>query len=389
MSTSCPGGRDPLTLVVWVRALGVEVPLDAVVAFARAVTALPQLDRNSLYWAACATLTRSPDHRGPLDAAFDRWWSDVTPPIEGLRSQPSPPLREESAVSNAVSTTVDVVCDAGDVDEDGEEEGEEQGEREDGAREGYSRAEVLRQRDFATLSSEELAECHRLMRGIRLAPPSRRSSRRRACRGSRGEIDLGRTVRGALATEGDIVTLRRRRRALRPRRLVLLCDVSGSMEAYSRALLRFLHAAVASGPKVEAFTVGTRLTRITRPLRLAGADRALAEAAAAVDDWSGGTRLGACLRQFNDEWGVRGLARGAVVVILSDGWDRGDPETIGSEMARLSRVARRVVWVNPLRASEGYEPRARGMVAALPHVDDFVDGHSLAALEDLAGVVSR
>jgi uncharacterized protein with von Willebrand factor type A (vWA) domain len=159
------------------------------------------------------------------------------------------------------------------------------------------------------------------------------------------------------------------------------------MEPYARALLRFLHVAVAGGSRVEAFAIGTRLTRLTRQLSGRDPDEALRQAAAEVVDWSGGTRLGAGLRTFNDRWGVRGMARGAVVVILSDGWDRGDPEVLTGEMARLARVAHRVVWVNPLKASPGYAPLARGMAAALPYVDHFVEGHSVASLENLAEVM--
>ncbi len=170
---------------------------------------------------------------------------------------------------------------------------------------------------------------------------------------------------------------------------MLLCDVSGSMEPYARALVRFLHAAVVGRARVEAFVLGTRLTRITRELSTRDPDAALGAAARRVTDWSGGTRLGAMLREFNDQWGVRGMARGSVVVILSDGWDRGAPELLAEQMARLHRVAYRVVWVNPLKASPGFAPLARGMAAALPYVDEFVDGHSVASLEHLAEVVAR
>jgi uncharacterized protein with von Willebrand factor type A (vWA) domain len=171
--------------------------------------------------------------------------------------------------------------------------------------------------------------------------------------------------------------------------VVLLCDVSGSMEPYARALLQFLHVAVAGRTRVEAFALGTRLTRLTRELSTRDPDAALRAASERVVDWSGGTRLGEGLRTFNDEWGVRGTARGAVVVILSDGWDRGTPEVLAEQMARLARVAHRVVWVNPLKATPEYAPLARGMAAALPHVDEFVEGHSLAALEDLVSVIAR
>jgi hypothetical protein len=174
-----------------------------------------------------------------------------------------------------------------------------------------------------------------------------------------------------------------------PRRLVLLLDVSGSMEPYARAFVRFLHAAVVSRRRVEAFAVGTRLTRVTRELSSRDPDAAIRAAAGRVADWSGGTRLGEGLRTFNDGWGVPGMARGAVVVIVSDGWDRGEPELLAEQMRRLARVAHRVVWVNPLKASPGYAPLAQGMAAALPYVDEFVEGHSLEALERVAEVIGK
>jgi uncharacterized protein with von Willebrand factor type A (vWA) domain len=171
--------------------------------------------------------------------------------------------------------------------------------------------------------------------------------------------------------------------------VVLICDVSGSMDPYARAMLRFLHAAVAGRSRVEAFALGTRLTRITKELSSRDPDAALARASRAVADWSGGTRLGDGLRAFNDTWGVRGFARGSVVVILSDGWDRGDPDVLAEQMARLARVAHRIVWVNPLKSSPGYAPLARGMAAALPFVDEFVEGHSLESLEKLVEVIAK
>jgi uncharacterized protein with von Willebrand factor type A (vWA) domain len=195
-------------------------------------------------------------------------------------------------------------------------------------------------------------------------------------------------VRHALRAGGEPMRRAFSEAGERPRRLVLLLDVSGSMEPYARALIRFVHAAVAGRTKVEAFALGTRLTRITRELSTHDPDAAVTRAAAAVTDWSGGTRLGDGLRQFNDEWGQRGMARGAIVVVLSDGWDRGDPAVMAEQMARLSRVAYRVVWVNPLKASPGYAPLAQGMAAALPYIDEFVEGHSLESLETLAAVVA-
>jgi uncharacterized protein with von Willebrand factor type A (vWA) domain len=211
----------------------------------------------------------------------------------------------------------------------------------------------------------------------------------RPSRRTRGRPDLRRTVRRAIRAGGEPIHRAFVEPAERPRRLVLLCDVSGSMEAYARGLVRFLHAAVVGRGRVEAFAIGTRLTRITRELSSRDPDAAIAAAAKRVTDWSGGTRLGEGLRQFNDEWGVRGMARGAVVVILSDGWDRGDPEVLGDQMERLHRVAYKVVWVNPLKSSPNFAPLARGMAAALPHVDEFVEGHNVASLEHLARVVSQ
>ena len=202
-------------------------------------------------------------------------------------------------------------------------------------------------------------------------------------------IDLRRTV--AMEVRGQVGRPATTSPGTRPRRVVLLLDVSGSMAPYARALARFAHAAVSGRRRgqVEVFALGTRLTRITRELATHDPDAALARAAAAVADWDGGTRLGAGLRQFNDGCGVRGIARGAVVVLLSDGWDRGEPDELADEAARLRRVAHRLVWVNPLKASPGYAPLARGMAAALPHVDEFVDGHCLDSLVSLAEVVSR
>jgi len=254
----------------------------------------------------------------------------------------------------------------------------------------YSAAEVLRHQDFAAYSSAEWDEARRLLSLMRLHAEPRRSRRQRRSRHQRGRPDVGRTIRRALESDGEPIRRAWQAPSERPRRLVLLVDVSGSMEPYARALLRFAHAAVSSrsAAAVEVFTLGTRITRITRQLSWRDPDTALAEAGQQVEDWSGGTRLGAGLRMFNDRWGARGMARGAVVVILSDGWDRGEPEELGEAMARLQRVARRVVWVNPLKASPGYAPLARGMAAALPYVDEFIEGHSLDALERLALVIS-
>ncbi|WP_046471543.1 vWA domain-containing protein, partial [Allosalinactinospora lopnorensis] len=207
---------------------------------------------------------------------------------------------------------------------------------------------------------------------------------------ARGAVDPRRTVRRMLRHAGEPTQLVRRRRGTKPRRLVLLLDVSGSMAPYADTLLRFGHAAVRRRPTLtEAFTVGTRLTRITRALRHRDPDTALEAAGRAIPDWHGGTRLADSVKAFLDRWGQRGMARGAVVVVCSDGWERGDPAELAEQMARISRLANRLVWVNPHQGKPGYAPLVGGMAAVLPYLDDFVAGHSLASFEYLAEVISR
>ncbi|WP_253861459.1 vWA domain-containing protein [Mycobacterium asiaticum] len=254
----------------------------------------------------------------------------------------------------------------------------------------YSPVEVLRRKDFGEYTAADFVDAQRLMANFRARAAMRRSRRRRPAKGRRHRHpDIRGTVRRALRTGGEPIRRAWYAPTRQPRRVVLLCDISGSMDSYSRALLRFMHAAVAGRRRVEAFTMGTRLTRLTRELLSHNPDRALRCAGAAVPDWSGGTRIGDTLRDYNNGWGMRGMSRGAVVVILSDGWERGDPTVMADQMARLSRVAYKVVWVNPLKASPGYAPLARGMAAALPYVDEFIEGHNLNALDDLLDVISR
>jgi uncharacterized protein with von Willebrand factor type A (vWA) domain len=245
--------------------------------------------------------------------------------------------------------------------------------------------EQLRERDVGRLSPHERAQLRRLLSRLSLAGEPRVSRRRRSA--GRGLVDPGRTLRDVLRAGGEPARLRHRRPTVRPRRVVLLVDVSGSMDVYADALLRFAHAATRRGAPTEVFALGTRLTRLTRELSLREPDAAMAAVGLALPDAGGGTRLGELLKEFLDRWGQRGTARGAVVVVLSDGWERGDAALLGEQMARLQRLAHRVVWSNPRKAAPGYAPVAAGMAAALPSVDDFVEGHSLAALEHLADVV--
>jgi uncharacterized protein with von Willebrand factor type A (vWA) domain len=224
------------------------------------------------------------------------------------------------------------------------------------------------------------------MSRLRLATPLRRTRRRE--RGRQGaHVDLRRTLRGSLRTAGDPIRLARRRRRVVPRRLVMLCDISGSMEPYARAYLQFLTCAAGAGPGAEAFVFATRLTRVTRALAARRPDLAMARAAAAAPDWSSGTRIGDALKAFNDRHGRRGMARGAVVVILSDGWERGDPQLVAREMQRLARLAHRIVWVNPRVGARRFSVRAGGMVAALPYCDALLSGHSFRALDEVVDAI--
>jgi uncharacterized protein with von Willebrand factor type A (vWA) domain len=347
------------------RASGLDVPGGAPASFAEALAAVGLENESAVYWAGRATFVRRPEDVDAYDAAFRAFFW-------GAAWQRRPEEAEE-AVALAHDDPDAGTSDLG----PGEPPGQVIELR-------YSAIEVLRRKDFAQCTPEELAETQRLMARVRVDGPRRATRRRRPARRRGDWPDLRRTVRQALRTGGEPLGRRWLETGERPRRIVFLCDVSGSMAPYARALLRFLHVEVAGRHRVEAFTIGTRLTRVTRALGVHDPDAALAAAGRAVPDWSGGTRLGEALAEFNDRWGVRGLARGAVVVVLSDGWDRGDPALLGREMARLARVAHRVVWVNPLKASPGYAPLVRGMATALPYVDDFVEGHSLESLESLA-----
>jgi uncharacterized protein with von Willebrand factor type A (vWA) domain len=250
--------------------------------------------------------------------------------------------------------------------------------------------EVIRAKRFDALEPDELAALYALMSKLSLATPRRRT--RRYERGRHGaRVDLRRTMRSSLRTGGEPIRLARRRRRVERRRIVLLCDISGSMEPYARAYLQFLTCAAGSGVgagRNEAFAFATRLTRLTRALRSRHPERAIAQASQTAPDWSSGTRIGEALKTFNDRHGRRGMARGAVVVILSDGWERGDPTLVGREMERLSRLAYRIVWVNPRAAAVGFAPRAGGMAAALPYCDALVSGHSLAALDEVAEAIA-
>ena len=359
-----------LGLVELLRTAGLSVPVGNLITFTEAVEIIGG-DLRSLYWCGRATLTHSPIDIELYDRVFRHWI-----------------LGTELGLTESVPRSPEPLL----VDDDERFDGEQPDcadiETNDGTVLRFSRTETLRSMDFADLDDEERLEVDRLIADMRLTATMRRSRRRRPSKRSSGVPDLRRTVRESLRTGGEPINRRTLQRTRVARRVVIIADISGSMAAYSRSLIRYAHAAVSARSRVEAFALGTRLTRLTRELDTHDPDHALQRAADSVEDWSGGTRLGEGLRQFNDDWGARGMARGAVIVILSDGWDRGEPERLASEMARLSRVAHRIVWVNPLKASDGYAPLAQGMAAALPYVDDFIEGHSLGALDGLSSILS-
>ena len=246
----------------------------------------------------------------------------------------------------------------------------------------FSAREVLRQRDFAEFTPVEVSAARSLMAELAWDLGQRRT--RRLTLGDGSDIDLRRSMRRSLSHGGEMLELAHRKRKTKPRPLVLICDVSGSMERYTRMLLHFVHTVAASGQQLEAFLFATRLTRITRHLATRGVDQAVAQVARAVPDWAGGTRIGEAVKTFNYRWARRVLRGGAVVLVISDGWDRGEPDLLAHEMARLQRSCHRLIWLNPLLGSPTYQPLTRGMQAALPYIDDFMPAHNLHSLQELA-----
>ncbi|MHC1558794.1 vWA domain-containing protein [Actinomycetospora sp. C-140] len=353
-----------------VRNAGVPVTTDRVAAYLQALRLSDLTSQVATYWAGRLTLCADPDDVVRYDHAFFAWFS--SDPRDQRMGRPGPPKPRISTMAALTDPPP------------GSGEGEDEETPE--LRVAASGEEVLRDRDIAELSIGEREHLKQLLALLRPAPPRRRARRRRPAR--RGEPDPRRTLRAALANGGEIGDLRRRARRERPRRVVLLIDVSGSMSPYADTLLRFAHVVTRRTPQaVETFTLGTRLTRVTRELRQRDPERALVDAGKAIPDWSGGTRLGEVLRAFLDRWGQRGVARRAVVVVFSDGWERGGAELLGEQAARLARLAHRVVWVNPHAGKRGYAPVQGGIAAALPHVDRLLAGHSLATLAELLEVL--
>jgi uncharacterized protein with von Willebrand factor type A (vWA) domain len=356
--------------------------------FARALMLVRPLTRRRLYWTARAVFVSDPTQAKAFDAVF--FWvfggraegEDFVPEARTVASPPDERPRSDHKALPRDSEGHKRVSSSppseGDEDEDPAEVEVPLAMASD--------EEFLGRKNFDALEPHELAQLYRLMSRLELATPTRRT--RRYEKGRHGEhVDLRRTLRASLRTGGDPIRLARRHRRVARRRLVMLCDISGSMEPYARAYLQFLTCAAASGPNAEAFVFATRLTRLTRALASRNPERAIQRAAAAAPDWSSGTRIGDALREFNDRHGRRGMARGAVIVILSDGWERGDPMLVGREMERLARLAHKIVWVNPRVGADAFSVQSGGMVAALPYCDALVSGHNFHALAEVAEAI--
>jgi uncharacterized protein with von Willebrand factor type A (vWA) domain len=374
-------GRD-------LRTKGLPVGTGRILTFVRGVAAIGLTDRTSLYWTARSTMVASRADLDTFDATFDAWFRslrldegnelsfdlDLPPDPEAL--EPGEDARADVEGMSAAATWHHA------------NEDEEPEEGDDPAmRLVASAVEILRSKSFAYLNEEERQRVAKLIRELRVHVPIERTRRTRSS--NKGTtLDVRRTLRRSLRTQGEPFDRAWRARRTRTRPLVLILDVSGSMAPYSRALLQFGYAAMAAGRRVEVFCFGTRLTRVTRVLRTKDPDRAMHEIGRIVADWEGGTRIGESLKSLLDAWSQRAALRGAVVVLCSDGLERGDPELLRAQMARLRRLAYRVVWANPLKGSPRYEPLARGMAAALPSVDVFLSGHNLESLEALAAALA-
>jgi hypothetical protein len=378
------------------RAAGVPVTAGHAVEAAHALTLVKPITRRRLYWTLRAVLVSDQAQIKAFDAVFSTIFGkrpvgeDFKAP--DAQTVPAPPDERSAAEhksSPSESTEHEQPRPQSSAPPSERDPAEEEAQHESEVPLAIAADdEVLMGKSFDALAPHELAQLLKMMSALELATPVRRT--RRSERGRHGErIDLRQTLRASLRTGGDPVRLAHRRRRVVPRRLVMLCDISGSMEPYARAYLQFLTCAAGSGPNAEAFAFATRLTRLTRALASRNPDRAIQRAAAAAPDWSSGTRIGDALKAFNDRHGRRGMARGAVVVIISDGWERGDPLLVGREMERLSRLAHRIVWVNPRMSAPAFSVQAGGMRAALPYCDAIVSGHSYEALGEVVEAIRR
>jgi uncharacterized protein len=380
---------DPTTPLVAfgrdLRARGLPVGTGRILTFIRAVGALGIAERDDLYWAGRVSLIASRANLDEYDEAFDAWYRSLGDRPPRSVDLPFPSIPEPSGFGDDGDVITEAGLTAGSWRAVADDEEAQPGEG-SAIRIVASAVEVLRAKSFADLTDDERRRVSRMIHDLTVRAPVERTRRTRpSTKGS--AFDIRRTLRRSLRTQGEPFDRSFRARRSRTRPLVLILDISGSMAPYARALLQFGFAAMAAGRRVEVFCFGTRLTRVTRTLRTKDPDRAMHEVGALVVDWEGGTRIGESLKTLLDGWSQRAALRGAVVVLCSDGLERGDPTLLRSQMARLRRLAHRVIWANPLKGSPRYEPLARGMAAALPSVDVFLSGHNLESLETLAAAL--
>ncbi|MDQ6749497.1 MAG: VWA domain-containing protein [Actinomycetota bacterium] len=382
------------------RGYGLSASVDSELNFLRALAEVDVRKHDQLYWAAKSIFTHNPDERPVFDSIFERFWEghplsvpqrvaehgESDPRMGGAQhgGDALPQFKHEgksSAVDGGEKNraTREVPSAEGDSGMSNQQKG---------ILAAWSSSETMSEKGRLGYREEELEALRKLAEEIKRSAPKRRSRRSRAAR-SGDRMDMRRTLRNSLATDGEAFRLAYMAPRQRPRRLLFLCDVSGSMERYSRVLLASLKAAVGAARKAEAFVFATRLTRLTRSLGGRDLERALEQARAAVPDWSGGTRIGKTLADFNRTYGRRGFSRGAIVLVVSDGWDRGDPELLAEEVRRLQLQARRLVWINPRPMEVDQQPLAIGMRAAMPFIDEFVPGHDPRAVAGLARLIGN
>ncbi len=381
------------------RTFGMSASVDSEHVFLRALAEIDVRRRHDVYWAAHASFVHNPNEREVFDMVFERFWEGRALVLQESSSEHGesdarmtgshhggealPQLGGEGESASPMDgdknrATRDIPSPDGD---------QGMSNQEIGVLAAYSSAETMSEQELLQYQADELAALRQLAQEIKRAAPERRSRRCRPARGG-NRFDVRRTVRSSLATDGEAFQLAYTAPTLRPRRLLFLCDVSGSMERYSRVLLASLKAAVGAARRAEAFAFATRLTRLTKSLDGRDLERALEQARSTIPDWSGGTRIGSALEEFNATYGRRGFARGAIVIIVSDGWDRGDPEVLAAEVRRLQLQSRQLVWINPRPQTVDQQPLAIGMRAALPYVDEFVAGHDPRAIAGLARLIS-
>jgi len=403
-----PGERPPEQAILaaavdfarTLRSFGLSTSVDSEHVFFSALAEVDLRDRHEVYWAAHATFVHNPDERKAFDVIFERLWGgqplvlpersaehgESDPRMGGPQhgGEALPQYRHEGKSKAALDGGLKNQATRDIPSAEGEEAG---ANKQLGVLAAWSATETISEKSRLDYANDELAALRQLAEDIKRAAPERQSRRTRPARGG-DRLDVRRTVRGSLATDGEAFRLAYTAPRPRPRRLLFLCDVSGSMERYSRVLLASLKAAVGAARKAEAFVFATRLTRLTHSLDGRDLERALEQARASVPDWSGGTRIGQTLAEFNRGFGRRGFARGAIVLIVSDGWDRGDPQTLAGEVRRLQLQARRLVWINPRPMMIDEQPLAIGMRAAMPYIDEFVPGHDPRAVAGLGRLIA-